>query len=159
MEATGSNPSITSGPAPDHPPPIPTYGNKWVQRVYAAVFTENLPGEGVQFRANGFNTPGVYFVDKVQVWKLPSPTGGNVGLDSGFYQGNSTDLGVDTVNVQDFGTATSLPGVTFKVPIGHAKEVNNTVTDILFDAKDIAITNGSTFKSSFVGHLHCWVKI
>jgi hypothetical protein len=153
--ATGSSPAISAGPAPDHPPPVPVYGDKWEYRTYSAAFTEAQPNEGVQFRANGFNTPGAFFVDKIQVWRLFSTEG--TGINTGFYQINSTDLGNNqVVNVEDYGTATSLPGVTFKVPLGHAREVNDTLQDILVDAKPAI--QGSQ-KASFVAHLHCWVQV
>jgi len=160
MAATGMNPSISIGVAPDHPPTIPTYGDKFEYRTYGAIFTEAVAGEGVQFRANGFTAPGSFYVDKIQVWK--ASTGGGLGLNAGFYQQNSTDLGLDTVNGVDLGTATSLPGVTFKVPEGHAVRVSNATTSILADAK--CVTEGpnvgtSAKPNTFAAHLHCWVQL
>jgi len=156
--ATSENPSIEVGIAPDHPTPLPVYGDKFEYRSYSSpVFTEAAAGEGVQFRANGFSAPGNFFVDKVQVWKVS--TGGGLGLNAGFYCATSTDLSAtEVVNGTDLGTANSLPGMTFKVPTGHAVEVSNATTSIVADAKCMSEA-GSTVKNSFVCYLHCWVRI
>jgi len=158
MSSTGGNPSIEVGPAPDHPGPVPVYGDKFEYRTYSSpVFTESAAGEGVQFRANGFSAPGDFFVDKIQVWKVS--TGGGLGLNSGFYCANTTDLSAtEVINGTDLGTANSLPGMTFKVPLGHAKEVSASTTSILCDAKCVTEA-GSTVKNSFVAYLHCWVRV
>jgi len=151
------DPSIQVGSAPKAPSPIPTIYNHWVKRTYSAVFTEALAGEGVQFRANGFGLFSPFFVEMIRVWMID--TSGGVGLNTGFYQVNSTDLGNnDVVNAEDYGNASSLPGVTFVVPAGHATEVAPNSSAILVDAKNVAVA-GKTGRSTFVAHLHCWVAI
>jgi hypothetical protein len=155
----GSNPSIAIRSAPDHPGPVPVYGDLWDYRVYSSpVFTENVAGEGIQFRANAFNAPGNFFVDKLQVWRVNQFNGG-LGLNAGFYSSNCTDLSTaEVVNGTDLGSGNSMCGMTFVVPEGHATEVSSGTTNILADAKCMS-EGGNTVKNSFVAYLHCWVKI
>jgi hypothetical protein len=154
MMATGSNPSVSVGRAPNHPPPVPTYGNKWVKRTYSSVKTNGAAAADLSFSGGEFGIPGTgsFYVDKLQVWNTSTVDG---SINVSFLQGLSTDLGDDPVNVTEYGNAFSMAGVTFKVPLGHAKRVdgssgssNNLVT--VFSAKA---------STTYVVHLHCWVSI
>lgn len=159
MLATGSNPSLQLGKAPDHPPPVPVYGDKWVLRTYDTVKTATTTGAGVQFLNSSFGVLGSrYFVDKIQVWKLglSSAPNGDQGLLATFKQGLFTDLGDDDVQARDYGTGTSLAGVTCKVPLGHAKGVATSGTSVLVECS-AAVGNAST--ESFVCHLTAWVPV
>jgi hypothetical protein len=155
--AVGQNPSVSVGEAPPHPPPIPSYGDKWVRRVYSAVKVAATSGT-TDFLQSSFGIPGPYFVDKVHVWSLFSTGNTSVNcLQASFVQGTSTDLGADDVTADDYGTSASLAGVTFKVPLGHAKEVANTGTAVI--VKCGAPTGISVPSSAFVVHLAVWVAI
>jgi len=151
--ATGQNPSVTVGKAGPNPNPVPTYGNKWVHRTYQKVISETAAGSGVLFKSDSFGVTGSFFVDKMSVWKLGL---NGVGLRANFRQGTSTDLGTDDVTAEDFGSGSSLPGVTFKVPLGHAKEVTSTTVVELLQADT---PNTSSTVEAYVCQLTCWVQI
>lgn len=156
--ATGGNPSIEVGVAPDHPPPVTTYGEKWVQRTYQATQTATSTATGgVAFNANMFAIPGTFFIDKVQVWKLTQNSG--PGITGFFYQNIATDLGGDTVVATDYGTATSLAGMTFKVPLGHAKSYTASVGGAIVDCNPAIVRPAPYSLDTYVCHLHCWVSI
>lgn len=156
--ATGQNPSISVGSAPDHPPPVTIYGERWVQRTYQATQTATLTATGgVAFNSNMFGIPGNFYVDKVQIWKLTQNSG--PGIMGFFYQNTTTDLGGDTVVSTDYGTATSLAGMTFKVPLGHAKLVTASSSTALVDCNPAIIKPAPYGLDSYVCHLHCWVSI
>lgn len=147
------NPSVSVGKAPTQPPPVPEYKDKWVKRVYQALKNAATPSGSVDFGVTNFGLPSdaVVFVDKVQVWNL---TPAAKGLEATFPQGNSTDLGTDNVVAQDFSSLGQCPGVTFKVPLGHAKGVSGTT--VVVSAKN-AFT--STDNPQMVAHLTCWVAV
>lgn len=153
--ATGSDPTVHVGPAPDHPEPCPLYGEKWVHRRYQAVLTASSSSVtgGVTFKGADFSLPGSFFVDKVQVWKL-TQVSGKPGLFAFFYTVKNTDLGGNAVTATDYGTATSLAGMTFKVPDGHAVEVDD-LNQSLVDCNPAVGTD----KETYCCNLHCWVRI
>jgi len=154
--ATGQNPSITSGRAPANPQPIPIYGDKWVRRTFSAQGAAN-EGTGVLFSPASFGIPvGNYFIDKMQVWNTAPATG--AGIKALFKTALTTDLGTDTVQVLDYGSATSLAGVSFKIPVGHAKLLSSTDSNSILDV-DVAQVLNSANKVNFVCHAHCWVQI
>jgi hypothetical protein len=153
MVATGTNPSITVGKAPNHPPPVPTYGDKWVKRVYSAVKANGSTIADVVFNGADFAIPGTgsFYVDKLQVWNASTVDG---NITANFSQGTVTDLGDDDVQARDYGNASSMAGVTFKVPLGHAKRVTNSATGSTL----VTIKDGGVSRT-YVVHLHCWVSI
>lgn len=153
--ATGMNPSVEVGAAPDHPPPVTNYGEKWVLRTYQAQKTSSSATGGVTFSANdfGLSANNTFYVDKVQVWRLTN-TADSSGLFASFYQQNLTDLGGDALVARDYGTATSLAGMTFKVPLGHAKDVSVGSTSLV----DCNPAYGTAQGQTFCAHLHCWVS-
>lgn len=154
MVATGGNPSVTVNRAPTQPPPVPSYKDKWVKRVYSATKTSTSPAVVVDFTVNDFGLPAdtVVYVDKVQVWNL---TAGAKGVETAFKNANSTDLGNDDVVAQDYSSLGQCPGVTYKVPLGHAKGVSNTT--VVVSGYDLP-KNG-TGLPLLVAHLHCWVAV
>jgi hypothetical protein len=95
------------------------------------------------------------FVDKITVWGLNPGS----GLSAALNQSTVTDSGLsDPITVKDFGSATSLPGVTFKVPLGHAKAVDLHDVTVLATA-DPAITTALLTNNSFVFQVTLWVSI
>jgi hypothetical protein len=159
MIATGSNPSLTLGKAPSNPPPIANYSDKWVKRTYSAFKNAGSAIGEASFLANGFNVPGgKYYVDKIQVWRLGFDTSAEPGIQATFKQGNFTDLGVDDVVGTDYGSGVSLPGVTCKVPLGHATGVSTTSTSPLVESRPV-VTATTSQNASYVCHLTCWVSI
>lgn len=161
MLATGMNPALQLGKCPDHPPPVPLYGDKWVRRTYSSgVKTSTAGSAGVDFLPNAFGVPGDrYYVDKLQVWRLDLPTGtSEPGLLATFHQGVFTDLGAVEVSGSDFGTATSLPGVTCKVPLGHATGVSTSGTSSLVSCNSASAATGVGVEN-YVAHLTAWVSI
>jgi len=151
--AVGQNPSITVGPAAPQPAPVPKYGDKFVLRTYQAFKTESTAGTGVNFLQSSFSAPGPYYVDKISIWKVGV---NGTGIRATFSQGISTDLGTDDIEATDFGSADSLPGVTFKVPLGHAKQVANVGSNTLISAAP-NVTDAAL--QTFVCNLSCWVQI
>jgi len=159
--ATGQNPSIAVGKSPANPPPLPAVADKWVKRTYSAVKlgpagTTGTPSPPVEFLNSSFGIPGPYYIDKIQVWKLG--TNDLLGLGASVPQGNISDLGTDTVVGNDFGSATALPGVTFKVPLGHAKEIPTTGTTTIVSCGPVAPLETSAAQT-FVCHMSVWVGI
>lgn len=153
MVATGSNPSVSVGKAPVQPPPVPKYKDKWVKRVYAATLstTDSTTVASFQVASFGIPTDTVVFVDKVQVWNLSAQAR---GLTASFSVANTTDLGNDNVESEDWSSLGQCPGVTFKVPLGHAKGLSNSVTVVTAQA----LPSGSN-PANYVAHLHCWVAV
>lgn len=151
MVATGSNPSISVGKAPNHPPPVPVYGDKWVRRIYS---TRKVPQTGeneVAFTGGDFSIPGNFYVDKLQIWNASTVDG---ILNAKFIQVTTTDLGDDDVAAVDYGTASSMAGITFKVPLGHAKRVTNSTSQ-----NTLVTVTSAKAGATYVVHLHCWVSI
>lgn len=156
--AVGTNPSLQLGRAPAHPAPVPVYSDKWVKRTYSASLTTAAPAQSVDFLASSFSVPGTkFFVDKMQVWKVDPPAGAAVGLKATFKQGLFTDLGADDVAATDYGTASSLPGVTMKVPVGHAIGVATDGGNLVTCVPVVPAASGATV--AFVAHLTCFVSI
>jgi len=159
--ATGQNPSIAIGKAPANPTPIPAIADKWVQRTYSCVklgtaTTSPTPAPPVEFLNSSFGCPGPYYIDKIQVWKLG--TNDQLGLSASVAQGNITDLGADSVVGNDFGSAMAIPGVTFKIPLGHAKQIPNTGTTTLVSCTPVAPLETSSAQT-YVCHMTVWVAI
>lgn len=156
--AVGTNPSLQLGRAPPHPVPVPVYSDKWVRRTYSASLTSAAPAQQVDFAASSFNVPGSkFFVDKIQVWKVDPPAGAAVGIRATFKQGLFTDLGADDVAATDYGTASSLPGVTCKVPVGHAIGVATDGGALVTCVPVVLAPTNATV--AFVCHLTCFVSI
>lgn len=151
------NPSLMLGTAPPNPTPVPAYTDKWVRRIYSAALTTQTAVKEVSFPPSAFNVPGRLFVDKLQVWKV-SDKGTSVGIKATFKQGVFTDLGADDVIASDYGSASSLPGVTCKVPMGHAISVDASANPLVVCAPVFpdALT---TTSATFVCHLHCWIAV
>lgn len=150
---TGQNPSVSGTRAPPEPTPVPSYGNKWVKRTYQSTKTETATNGGVSFLNSSFDVPGPYFVDKVTVWKVGF---NGLGLLARAQPQNYTDLGGSQVGATDYGTGMTLPGVTFKTPVGHAKQMSNSGTTSLVTANTAA---SSTTLETFVCNLTCWVSL
>ena len=117
MVATGSNPSIVVSRAPTEPPPIPSSKDKWVKRIISAttLLTASVAGVCV--------VPADLvggFIDKIQVWGVDTRA-----IVVTLKQGNFTDLGADDIVADDYSSYAQLPGMTFKVPVGHATEVQS----------------------------------
>lgn len=150
-----ANPSLLLGNAPPQPTPVPVYTDKFVKRTYRAVLTTQTATKEVAFPPSVFNVPGKFFVDKLQVWKV----GGSdlsVGIKATFKQGNFTDLGADDITATDYGSASSLPGVSCKVPSGHTVSVDPSANNLVVCAP--VVPDPTTTKSAtFVCNLHCWV--
>lgn len=158
MMATGTNPSLSLGKAPSNPPPVPTYGDKWVKRVYSCFKNATTSTGTAVFTQADFGAPGRFFVDKFQVWRLGFDTTAEPGLRARFKQGAFTDLGADDVVSDDYGSGTSLPGVTCKVPLGHAVGVANTGTTSLVEVAPVVSATTSA-NACYVVHMTCWVSV
>lgn len=158
MLAIGANPSLQLGRAPAHPAPVPVYSDKWVRRTYSASLSTAAPAQSVDFTAQLFGVPGAkFFVDKIQVWKVDPPGSAAVGIRATFKQGLFTDLGADDVAATDYGTASSLPGVTMKVPIGHAIGVAVDAGNMVTCVPITLAASGATV--TYACHLTCFVSI
>lgn len=152
-----ANPSLMLGSAPSNPTPVPVYTDKWVRRTYAAALSVQNPLKEASFPPSVFNLPGRFFVDKMQVWKV-GDNDTSVGIKATFKQGVFTDLGVDDVIATDYGTSSSLPGVSCKVPAGHAVSVAPEA-DILAVCAPVFPDASTNTSATFVCHLHCWIAI
>lgn len=152
MLATGQNPSVSVGKSPVQPPPVPSYKDKWVRRIYASTITNSTGGVHT-FTVSSFGLPAdtVVYVDKVQLWNLSAQAR---GVKCSFSLNNTTDLGNDNVESEDWSSLGQCPGVTFKVPLGHAKGVSNTATVVTAEALPTVTTS-----TTMVCHLHCWVAV
>jgi hypothetical protein len=159
MVATGQNPSISIGKAPSNPPPVPRYSDKWVKRVYSSnPIAVALANTSVDVDINllfpGLPANSTVFFDKIQVWNTDRLSNCRVGLLSN----PITDLGVvDTILVDDYGTSSDLSGVTFVIPLGHAKQVISSSTTNVLQFNAGASTN--SFVGTYVVHSHIWVQI
>lgn len=151
------NPSLMIGIAPPNPTPVPIYTDKWVRRVYGAAISTQTAVKEVSFPPSAFNVPGKLFVDKLQVWKIGDKDN-STGIKATFKQGVFTDLGADDVTATDFGTANSLPGVSCKVPMGHAISVDAGANPLVVCAP-VFPDPSTTTSATFVCHLTCWVAI
>lgn len=152
MVAVGQNPSTSVSRAPNQPPPVPLYKDKWVKRTYTATKVATAAG-ATNFVVNDFGLPAdtVVYVDKMQFWNLSASA---KGLKATFFNSNATDLGNDSVVAEDWSSLGQCPGVTFKVPLGHAVGVSNGTA--LGSAESLPSGTG-TF--TYVSHLHCWVAV
>jgi hypothetical protein len=154
--ATGGVPYVTTGKAPPNPRPVPVYRDTWVKRTYQVSKTV-ATGTQASLKANelGPTVAGdIGFVDKITVWGLNPGS----GLSAALNQSTVTDSDLsDPLTVKDFGSATSLPGVTFKVPLGHAKAVDLHDVIVLATA-DPAITTALLTNNSFVFQVTLWVS-
>jgi hypothetical protein len=157
--ATGEMPSISVGPAPDHPPPATSYGETWVMRTYQSSKTATSATGGVTFGSSdfGLSASDTFFLDKVQIWRLTN-TATSSGIAGFFYQQNSTDLGGDVVIARDYGTATSLAGMTFKLPLGHAKSISAGSTSSAVSIVDCNPAYGVEL-ATYCCQIHCWISI
>lgn len=151
MVAVGQNPSVSVSKAPVEPPPVPSYKDKWVKRVYRSVKT-STSSSTVSFSVSDFGLPTdtVVYVDKVQLWNL---TANARGMNGTFHLNTTTDLGNDDVVASDFSSLGQCPGMTFKVPTGHAKGVSN--SSVIADMENLF--GGTSVFGTGVCHLHCWV--
>lgn len=144
---------VQIGPAPPQPTPVPQYGSKFVRRVYQTLKTETSASSGVEFLNSSFGIPGYYYIDKLSVWKVGL---NGTGMEAQFNPANAMENNPQPVKVNDFGSGTSLPGVTFKVPVGHAKQLPSTGSTILLSCKPVV---GSSTTETFVANLYVWVQI
>jgi len=145
MVAVGQNPSIQVSKAPIEPPPIPSTGDKWVKRVYPQLFSISAGSSVVDVTVPSTVVGG--FLDKVQVWGLD-----NTRMSVNFKTGNCTDLGTDDVSASDYSSQAQLPGITFKVPLGHAKAISATTSPVIS-------VDQRTDAQTVVIHYHAFVKI
>jgi len=146
MVAVGQNPSIQVSRAPIEPPPIAQSGDKWVKRVFPQEFSVPT-GTANSLIAPPSSVIGG-FIDKVQVWGLNLTR-----LTASLKVDNCTDLGTDDVTASDYSSQAQLPGITFKVPLGHAKAVE-TATDYV-----LSIGQSTVAIQTIVIHYHAWVKL
>lgn len=153
MLATGSNPSVVVSNAPVQPTAVPKYKDRWVKRVYQASVSTTDAATLANFTVDSFGVPTdtVVYVDKVQVWNLSANA---KGVEVTFKATNTTDLGSDDVVATDWSSLGQCPGVTFKVPLGHAKGVSNAT--VVVAAKPLPSGTGAFV---FVTNLHCWVAV
>ena len=152
-----ANPSLQLGNAPPQPTPVPVYTDKFVKRVYRAVLTTQTATKEVSFPPSAFNVPGKFFVEKLQVWKVGGDAK-SVGIKATFKQGNFTDLGADDITATDYGSANSLPGVSCRVPMGHAVSVDPSANNLVVCAPVVPDPSTST-SVTFVCNLRCWVAV
>lgn len=158
--ATGAMPAITVGPAPDHPPPATSYGETWVMRTYQAQLTStNTATGGVTFKSSdfGLSASDTFYLDKVQIWRLTN-TATSSGIAGFFYQTNTTDLGGDAVVARDYGTATSLAGMTFKIPLGHARSITASSSSSAVSIVDCNPAYGNEL-ATYCCQIHAWISI
>ena len=156
--SAAANPSLMLGIAPPNPAPVPVYADKWVRRVYGAAISTQSAVKEVTFAPSAFNVPGKLFVDKLQVWNLGDNKDNSTGINATFKQGVFTDLGNDDVTAHDFGSANSLPGVSCKVPTGHAIAVDAGANPLVVVAPVFPDASTAT-KATFVCHLTCWIAV
>lgn len=119
--ATGYTETITVSSAPDQPPPVPKYGEKWAKRLIQ--FEVSLP------KATGANqyvnilAPtelDTAILDSLTIWGV-----GTQSLYASLNSGTTTDLNQGFVDADDFSSLAQLPGVCFRIPVGHAKGLSN----------------------------------
>lgn len=141
MVATGSNPSIVVSRAPVEPPPIPASQDKWVKRVIAQTVTNLATFPDVSVPADLISG----FIDKIQVWGVDTRT-----LNVTFKQDAFTDLGPNEILASDYSSYAQLPGITVKVPVGHAKGVSGATNFSL-----LKVT--APLPETLVVHYHAWI--
>lgn len=146
--ATGQNPSIQVSKAGIEPPPVPSQSDKWVLRTTqqeVSVPKATSAGQQVSVAAPGNVVGG--FLDKVSIWGI-----GTQSLYVTLLQGQISDLGDDNIVASDYSSLAQCPGITFKVPMGHASEINSTASAQL----KIDCLGDIAFKA--IVHWHSWVR-
>lgn len=143
MVATGSNPSIAISRAPIEPPPIPASKDKWIKRIIASTTSLGTGGTDIVVPADLVGG----FIDKIQVWGVDTRS-----VTVTFKQGNFTDLGADDIVASDYSSYAQLPGLTVKVPVGHAIEISGAAN---FSLLKVAASGDD---SKAVVHYHAWVR-
>jgi len=141
MVATGTNPSVVISRAPIEPPPIPQVKDKWVKRVIEQTVTNLATFPNVSVPAELISG----FIDKIQVWGVDTRS-----LDVTFKQGNFTDLGANDIVARDYSSYAQLPGMTIKVPVGHATAVSGATNFSL-------LTVNTPLPTTLVVHYHAWI--
>lgn len=148
MIATGQNPSISVGPAPTQPGPVPDYLDKWVLRTYRKEYSvPKLATVGAYTSCTAPNELNGAFLEKVQVWGV-----GTQSLYLALQQGVVSDLGQDEILASDYSSLAQLPGVTFMVPPGHA-------TGILTGDNICKIFQLVDTAFKVIVHYHAWVRV
>lgn len=150
-----ANPSLMLGIAPPQPTPVPVYTDKFVKRTFRAVLTTQTATKEVSFPPSAFNVQGKFFVDKLQVWKVGG-SDKSIGIKATFKQGVFTDLGADDITATDYGSASSLPGISCRVPMGHTVSVDPSANTLVVCAPVVPDASTAT-SATFVCNLHCWV--
>jgi len=155
--ATNSAPVVTVGRAAAQPPPAPRYRDKWVLRTYQIDKATTSSTNDASLLASDIG-PAVAgdlgFIDKISVWN----TTPNAGISASLNQGTVTDSGItDPVTGLDWGSYNSLPGVTFKVPTGHAKAIDLHAATVLATATTLQQGTGTAYHYCF--HVSLWVSI
>lgn len=85
-------------------------------------------------------------MDKVSIWGI-----GTQSLYTTLAQSACTDLGNDDVTASDFSSLAQCPGITYKIPVGHATEIAASSVVLRIDQLgDIA------FKA--IVHWHAWIR-
>jgi len=141
MVATGSNPSIVVSRAPTEPPPIPGTKDKWVKRIISQTVTNLATFPNVSVPADLISG----FIDKIQVWGVDTRA-----LNVTFKQGNFTDLGQNDIIASYYSSYAQLPGMTVKVPVGHATAVSGAANFSL-------MTVTAPLPETLVIHYHAWI--
>jgi len=149
-----TQPAIIVGKAPSNPSPAPTYGEKWVKRRYLSkeITLTTGPGDLNVTLTNGFTTNLANCVlDKLTVWKIFNTNSAVGSLQAEFQTQNVTTLGSDPIEAYDYGSVTSLPGITFKVPLGFGKMLSTTDT--------LVIIRGAPQSSVYAVQIDVWARI
>lgn len=149
---------VSSGPS--NPRAAPVYRSKWVKRYYlSSGLKATVAGALPLTWANITNLPNptTIIVDKITVWQLNYISANNPGLqaslNAGTFVENSTGAVPDNPVGQDFGTANSLPSITFKMPAGHTKAISATGVGVIATVQNAEV--GDYFACAVEG----WVQI
>jgi len=110
----------------------------------------------VELKSNslGPNVAGdIAYIDKITVWAV-NPL---YGLNASLNQASVSDSGLtDPVSVNEWGSATSLPGATFKVPTGHARAIDLHASTVLMTVNTLRTPPDQAY---FVFQVSMWVSI
>lgn len=150
--------AISLGKAPPNPPPV-TNRYKWVKRLVTLSKTFTSGSTGVIITAGDISTAlagltGDFTIRSMTAWVIPSISSTGIFQEGTFtvYTNNLLNGGSGQLPVaimQDYGTGTSLPGMSFKTPATRTKNIECDTASVI----DLIKVTSSATAGSLVLHV------